>query len=142
MNISDHEDYEEKHLNRRETLHYLYDSAIEAEKKSGFIKEDTSEKARRSLLVRMLTIILGFIVVVLGLLMLILPGPGLLVTAIGLAILSKDIPFARRLREIVMSKLPQDESGQLTKSTIASMIFVATLGIVLSAISIWWTFFR
>jgi len=139
--VSPEEDHE-KHSNRRETFHYLYDSAIEAERKSGFLKEENNEKARRSLILRLFTIILGFVIVTLGLLMMVLPGPGVLVLAIGLAILSKDIPFARRLREIAVSKLPQDESGQLTKRTIFTMIFAASIGIVLSAISIWWTFFR
>ena len=134
-------DEHEKSSNRREALHYLYDSALEAEKKSGHL-EETDEKARRSLIVRVATIILGFVVVTLGLMMMILPGPGLIVTAIGLAILSKDVPFARRLREIAVSKLPQDETGKLTKKTIASMIILASVGIVLTAVSIWYTFFR
>jgi uncharacterized protein (TIGR02611 family) len=135
------DDHHNRRQERREALHDFYESALEAEKQTGRHESDDKE-ARRSLFIRIITIFLGAVVTLLGFMMLVLPGPGLLVVAIGLGILARDVPFAQRWLKVVRDRLPQDESGQLTKGTIVTMIVVATLGIGLSALSLWWTFWR
>jgi len=124
---------------RRESLSNLYESAIEAEKDTGR-REKSPERAKRSLILRIVSIFFGTIITFLGLIMFITPGPGLLVLAAGLGILAIDVPFARNLLNTVKSKLPQDEAGRLSKQTIIVMIAMTTIGVALSAFSIYKTF--
>lgn len=141
MSHEDDREEENRRQQRREALHSLYDSAIEAEQQTGRKEEDVQE-ARRSLMVRTITIFFGSVISILGLMMMVLPGPGLLVLAIGLGILTRDVPFAHRLLQIVKSRLPQDETGKLTKKTIIGMVAIAAAGIIFSAVSVWLTFFN
>ena len=85
------------------------------------------------------SVVLGFIGICLGIAMLALPGPGLLVVAIGLGLLATEIPFARRLLDNVRERLPQDADGKLPKSTIVTMVLFCAIGI---GASIWWSFLR
>ena len=125
---------------RRESLANFYESAIEAEKDTGR-REKTPQKAKRSLIIRISSIILGTLITLLGVIMFVTPGPGLLVVAAGLGILAIDVPFARNLLNSVKKRLPQDEKGKLSKQTIALMIAMTVLGILFSAFSIWKTFY-
>ena len=99
---------------RRESLSNFYESAIEAEKDTGR-REKTPQKAKRSLIIRISSIILGTLITLLGVIMFVTPGPGLLVVAAGLGILAIDVPFARNLLNSVKKRLPQDEKGKLSK---------------------------
>ena len=130
----------EKKARRRESFSDLYSSALEAEIETGR-REKTPEKAKRSLILRTLSIFFGTVITILGLMMFITPGPGLLVLAAGLGILAIDVPFARNLLNTVKDKLPQDEAGKLTKKTILIMVVMTTIGVGLSVLSIWKTFF-
>lgn len=126
--------------NRKDAIENLYESALEAERETG--RREIGDDARRSLIARIASIFLGSVISVLGVLMLVLPGPGLLVLALGLGILAVDVPFARRLLDIVRNRLPQDEKGSLTRGTIALMSILAVAGITCTALSVWWEFFR
>lgn len=127
----------ESALARQENLARLYESAIEAERETGR-KETTPEKAKRSLIVRILSIIAGMTISSIGLVMLVTPGPGLLILAAGLGILAIDIPFARRLLMIVRDRLPQDERGKITRRTIILMVITATVGLTISITMTWY----
>jgi uncharacterized protein (TIGR02611 family) len=48
---------------------------------------------------RLIRIVVGFTVLILGVLLLVLPGPGLLIIFVGLATLSAEFVWARRLRD-------------------------------------------
>ena len=48
---------------------------------------------------RVARIVAGFTLIVAGVLMLVLPGPGIITIIGGLALLSRDIPWAARLAE-------------------------------------------
>ena len=74
------------------------------------------------------------LLILLGVVMLVLPGPGLLVIAVGLAILARDVAWADRLLLQVRSRLPADADGKLPRSTIATMVLMAGAGL---AASIW-----
>jgi Putative transmembrane protein (PGPGW) len=95
--------------------------------------EETVEEAKRSLLRRVATIVAGSLVLALGLALLVLPGPGLIVTAAGLGILASEVPFAARWLEKVRERLPEDEDGGVSKRflvvsiTIAVIVFGASL---------------
>ena len=110
-------------------------AAIEAELETGE-REPTRQKAWRSSMLRLVRMGFGFSVVVLGIIMMPLPGPGLLVVAVGLAILARDAAWADRLLRKVRERLPSDADGKLPRSTIATMVLLAAAGI---AASIWFT---
>jgi len=109
------------------------DAAIEAEFETGE-RESTRQKAWRSSIVRLARMSFGLGVVVLGVIMMPLPGPGMLIVAVGLAILARDVAWADRLLTKVRERLPSDADGKLPRSTIFTMVLLAAAGI---AASIW-----
>ncbi len=135
----------DEHHDRRPHDHRLHerfeafeDAAIAAEIETGW-REETEEQAKRHLLVRLARIVAGSLVCLAGLAMIVLPGPGLVVLAIGLAILAQDVPFARRLLEKVRARIPSDAEGNVSKPVLVGGLVVTV--VALSA-SVWFTFFR
>ncbi len=125
----------EKTLDHFETfLERIEDAAIEAEQETGF-HETTREQAQRGLLKRVAIVIGGTLVLIVGLLLLALPGPGLVVVALGLGILSMEVPFANRLLEKVKKRLPTDADGKFPRSAIVMMVAFA---VVATSASTWW----
>ena len=112
------------------------EAAIEAELETGY-REETREKARRGVVTRLFRIASGSLITVFGVILIPLPGPGLLVVAIGLAVLSRDVAWADRLLQIVRRRLPSDSDGRLPRSRIATMVVLALAGI---ALSVWGVF--
>ncbi|MBP7930493.1 MAG: PGPGW domain-containing protein, partial [Acidimicrobiia bacterium] len=80
--------------------HRLRTAALEAEVLTG-VHETSEQQARRSLLRRLARITAGSLLLLAGILMLVLPGPGWIAIAGGLAVLSRDVAWAARLLEIV-----------------------------------------
>jgi UPF0716 family protein affecting phage T7 exclusion len=58
---------------------------------------------------RVLMLIGGGLLVVAGLVLLVLPGPGLLLIAIGVAMLASEVPAVRRWLNKLIEKLPISE---------------------------------
>ena len=114
------------------------EAAIEAEFETGF-REETREEARRGVVTRLLRMTAGTLVTILGVIMMPLPGPGLLIVAIGLGILSRDVAWADRLLQIVRKRLPSDSDGRLPRSSIVTMVVMALAGITFS---VWFAFVR
>ena len=112
------------------------EAAIEAELETGY-REETREKSRRGVVTRLFRIASGSLITVFGVILIPLPGPGLLVVAIGLAVLSRDVAWADRLLQIVRRRLPSDSDGRLPRSRIATMVVLALAGI---ALSVWVVF--
>jgi len=83
--------------------HRLWDAAIEAERRTGD-RESTIEAARSHLLIRLARICGGFALLLAGVVLMILPGPGLVLLIAGLSLLAVDIPFARRLRDVLVAR--------------------------------------
>ena len=115
-------------------LERVEDAAIEAEQETGR-HEETREDAQRGLLKRIGIIVGGSVVLVIGLLLLALPGPGLVVVALGLGILASEVPFASRVLEKVKKRLPTDADGNFPKSAIVMMVAFA---VIATAASTWW----
>ena len=90
---------------RRERLR---EAAIQAEYATG-VHEETEEQARRHVLIRVGTIVIGFIVLIAGLVMLVLPGQGIITVIIGLTILARELPWAERVLEYAKKKARLDE---------------------------------
>ena len=98
----------------------------------------TLEQRPRPLVVRGLIVLGGFGLVGVGGLLLVLPGPGLLVIAAGLGLLSLEFRWAARLRRSVVARMqrvtPQKRSHRLAGMTalvalaIAGTLFAILLG--------------
>jgi hypothetical protein len=136
-------EHESRHHERwrdeiRDEIREFEAAAIEAEIETGH-HEETVEEAKRSLLRRALRITAGVFVCGIGIALLVLPGPGLVVLAAGLAILSQDVPFARRLLERVRERLPEGEDGQVSRTF---LIVCCAGGVIFMVFSIWWAFLR
>jgi len=114
------------------------EAAIEAEFETGY-REETREEARKGAIKRLFRMASGTFVTILGVILMPLPGPGLLVVAVGLGILSRDVAWADRLLQIVRKRLPSDSDGRLPRSSIATMTVLALAG---AAFSIWVAFLR
>ena len=106
-------------------------AAIAAELETGE-REPTRRGAWRQSIFRMVRMGIGLGVVVLGIIMMPLPGPGMLVVALGLAILARDVAWADRLLRKVRERLPSDAHGRLSRSTIITMVVLAAAGIAVS----------
>jgi hypothetical protein len=130
----------EEHGDHRfhDRLEMLEQAAIEAELETGR-REETEQEAKRHILVRIARILAGSVVCLAGLAMLVLPGPGLVVLAIGLAILAQDVPFARRLLDRVRARIPSDAEGNVSKPVLFGGLAVTVVAV---GASIWFTFFR
>lgn len=128
----------EAHESFHERLEHFEEAAIAAEMASGR-HEETVEEAKRGLLKRLARMTAGFFLVGLGLALLVLPGPGLIVLASGLVILSVDVPFAARLLDKVRARLPADEDGNVPKHVIFGGLAVSLVAVMAS---LWWTFLR
>jgi hypothetical protein len=106
----------------------LREAALEAEMETGK-REETVEQARAGVIKRIIRMSIGGFLLFAGLLMMVLPGPGLLVIAIGLGILARDVAWAERLLERVRERLPQDEEGGVSKPVIATSVMIALAAI-------------
>lgn len=122
----------------RDELHDLEAAAIEAELETGR-REETIEQAKRHLVVRLARITAGLLVCGVGVALLVLPGPGLVVLAAGLALLAQDVPFARRLLDRVRERLPADDDGGVSKTF---LVLCCSGGVIFMGASVWWTFLR
>ena len=117
----------------------LRDAAVAAELATGR-RELTRLAALRHVALRLARMAGGTALCVLGLAMLVLPGPGLLVIAAGLMVLSIDVAWAARLLRWVRSKAPGiDEEGPLPKGAIVlsgALVVVAGASLIVWLIAL------
>lgn len=86
----------------------------------------------RSRVVRAAAVLAGFVVVLAGLAMIPLPGPGLLVTAVGLAVLALEFAWAERLLERTVDRMGQ-ASATVRRASRVQQILLALLGALAAA---------
>lgn len=105
-------------------------AAIDAELQVGDV-EETRKQAWYHVLVRLGRMAFGFVLVLAGLAMMVLPGPGAIVMAGGLVILSRDVKWADRLLRFMRRKMPGlEEEGPIPKSTIVvSLMLMVAAGL-------------
>lgn len=113
-------------------------AAIEAELETGR-REETLEEARAGVVRRTIRICVGSAVLLVGVVLVVLPGPGLLVVALGLGLLARDVVWAERLLVRLRRRLPQDADGRVPKPMIATGVAVA---LAAATASIWLTLDR
>jgi hypothetical protein len=95
----------------------------------------TLEQRPRPLVVRGLIVLGGFALVGVGGLLLVLPGPGLLVIAAGLGLLSLEFSWAARLRRSVVARM-QRVTPQRRSHRIAGLAAVIALAIGATVLAI------
>ena len=114
-------------------LERLREAAYEAELETGE-REETPSAARASIRLRLVRMAVGFTLLFIGVVLLILPGPGWLCIAGGLAILARDVAWAARALEKVRSRLPKDSDGNVPKSVVVGSVVLMLAG---AAASLW-----
>ena len=122
-------------VNEDETL---ADALIAAEYETGR-REKTEAGAKAHVAIRIARMTAGGVITLTGLAMMPLPGPGLPIVAIGLAILARDVAWAERLLGHVTDRIPTDDDGGISRSAIITMAMTGTAGILGS---VWWFFLR
>jgi len=126
------------HDRRREAIEGLEEALIETELEVGR-QEETLAEAKRNVILRAVRVGLGIIVCMAGVFLIVFPGPGMVVLAAGLAILSRDVPFARRLLVNVRARIPENERGEISRPILIGGLLLSTATV---SASIWWWLFR
>ncbi|HVN52222.1 MAG TPA: PGPGW domain-containing protein [Acidimicrobiales bacterium] len=113
-------------------LGQLLDDAVEAEIE--LRHQRSFRDAERGLVRRAVRVVAGFTLVVVGILLLVMPGPGLIVVAAGLGLLSRDVPFARRWLAIVRSRIPEGQDGEVAAWVVYGSATLAVVSVVSSVV--------
>jgi uncharacterized protein (TIGR02611 family) len=111
----------------------LREAAEEAERQTGRA-ERSEEELRRSLTIRLVRIVAGFVIMALGVVALPLPGPGWLIILVGLNLLP--FAWAERTIRLIRRKVPGvPEEGSVPVHT---WVVMATLTIAVTTVSLLW----
>jgi uncharacterized protein (TIGR02611 family) len=105
------------------------------------VRERRERHVERNRLLRIGFALFGFVVVLVGLAMLVLPGPGLLVIAVGLAILALEFAWAERLLERTVDRMEQaadtvKKASRPQQLLLAAAFAVAAVGLLV-AVLLW-----
>jgi uncharacterized membrane protein YbaN (DUF454 family) len=112
-----------------------WDEAIEATVLADGLPTESTEQARAHLVVRMARLSLAVALLMVGVVLLVLPGPGWLVIAAGLAVLARDVAWAERWLTAVRRRVPGARAdGSLPPGVIATIVVMA---LAATAISLW-----
>lgn len=109
------------------------EAAVQAEYATGE-HESSEAEARAHIAVRVARMTFGFFLVILGIILMPLPGPGGVIVAAGLVVLSKDVAWADRALRWMRKRTPGiPEDGKIPPSTIvvSVMMMVAAFLIVM-----------
>ena len=117
----------------------LREAAIAAERATG-TRERTEDEARRNVIFRLGTIVVGFVVLFGGLAMMVLPGPGIVGIFAGLGILSRELPWAERMLVYAKKKARVDKVKEQPKWVQVTMWAVTAVAVVGSLVVV--IFFR
>jgi uncharacterized protein (TIGR02611 family) len=99
------------------------------------LQERRARHKERHHLIRLAAAIGGFLMVLLGVVLIPLPGPGLLVVAVGLAVLALEFAWAEHLLERTVERL--GEAGERVKrASPVGQAAVALLGVLAAAASL------
>jgi uncharacterized protein (TIGR02611 family) len=96
------------------------------------VREHRERHRERSRVVRAAAVLAGFVVVLAGLAMIPLPGPGLLVTAGGLAILALEFAWAERLLERTIDQM-STASDKVKRASRLQQVIIVLLGLLAAA---------
>jgi hypothetical protein len=113
--------------------HPLWDAAIEAELLTGD-REPSVDVARSHLVVRIGRMCGGVALLLAGLVLMVLPGPGLVLIIAGLSLLAVDVPFARRLRDVLVARADRATGFVPAKWKKALVVGGTVVGLGISAL--------
>ncbi len=99
------------------------------------VKERRERHRERSKVVRAAVALAGFLVVLIGLAMIPLPGPGLLVTAGGLAILALEFVWAERVLERTVDQMNK-AADSVRRTNTAQRVILGLLGVLVLAAAV------
>jgi uncharacterized protein (TIGR02611 family) len=88
------------------------------------VRERRERHLERNRLLRIGFALFGFLVVLAGLAMLVLPGPGLLVIALGLGILALEFAWAERLLERTVDRM-EDAANTVKRASRTQQLLLA-----------------
>jgi uncharacterized protein (TIGR02611 family) len=88
------------------------------------VRERRERHLERNRLLRIGFALFGFLVVLAGLAMLVLPGPGLLVIALGLGILALEFAWAERLLERTVDRM-EDAANTVKRASKTQQLLLA-----------------
>lgn len=123
---------------RADAIEGLEEALIETEIEVGR-HEETRAEAKRNVILRAIRVGVGIIVCLAGVFLIVFPGPGMVVLAAGLAILSRDVPFARRLLVNVRRRIPENERGEISRPILIGGLVLSTATV---SASMWWWLVR
>jgi uncharacterized protein (TIGR02611 family) len=98
------------------------------------LDERRARHGERGKAYRVLFGLAGFVMLGAGLAMLVLPGPGLLAVAIGLAMLALEFAWAERLLERAVRRLEQVEARTGRRGLVAAAAVALAGGVILAAL--------
>ena len=98
----------------------------------GGLKERRERHQERHRLVRIAAAIGGFLIVIVGIIMIPLPGPGLLVVAVGLAVLALEFAWAEQLLERTVDRI-SDAGEKVRTANRLEQTLLVLLGAVVAA---------
>jgi uncharacterized protein (TIGR02611 family) len=90
------------------------------------LREERRRHLERNRLFRILFAALGFTVVLVGLAMLVLPGPGLLVMAVGFGMLALEFAWAERVLERTLERMNQTTTAVKRATRLQKALSMAT----------------
>ena len=99
------------------------------------LQERRARHKERHHLIRVAAAIGGFLVVLLGIILIPLPGPGLLVVAVGLAVLALEFAWAEHLLEKTVDRLSEARE-RVKRASPVGQAAVALLGVLAAAASL------
>src|SRR5439155_23936129 len=99
------------------------------------VKHRCGRHRRRSKFVRAAAVLAGFVVVLAGLAMVPLPGPGLLVTAAGLALLALEFVWAERVLERTIDHMGK-ATDRVKRAGLAQRLIIGLLGVIVAAAAV------
>lgn len=99
------------------------------------VKERRERHRERNKVVRAAVVLFGFVVVLAGLAMIPLPGPGLLVTAAGLAVLALEFVWAERLLERAIDQMGE-ATDKVKRAGRAQQLILGLLGVLVAAATV------
>src|SRR6266545_1325381 len=99
------------------------------------VKERRERHRERNKVVRAAVVLAGFVVVLAGLAMIPLPGPGLLVTALGLAVLALEFVWAERLLERTIDRMTAT-SDTVKRASRAQQVLLGLLGVLVAGAAV------
>jgi uncharacterized protein (TIGR02611 family) len=97
------------------------------------VRERRERHRERNRIIRIAVAMVGFLIVLVGLALIPLPGPGLLVTAVGLAILALEFAWAERLLERTVDKI--EDAGETVRKASPLQQVLLALGLALGGVA-------